>query len=111
MTSSTSAPRGKPYRYYLCTAVNRRGTSACSVRMVSAPKLEAFVVERIRDIGSAPALLEETLRAIEADREQERPALEKEQRMLTTDLAGCRGEEARSGPGQWRHPIADEQAG
>jgi len=39
MTSSTTSPRGKPYRYYVCTAVNRRGTTACPVRMVSAPKM------------------------------------------------------------------------
>jgi site-specific DNA recombinase len=61
-------------------------------RHVSATQLETFVVARIRDIGRDPALLEETLRAIEADREREKPQLEKEQRRLAADLAGCRGE-------------------
>src|SRR5262249_12088762 len=71
MTSSFTAPRGKRYRYYSCTAPKRRGTGECPIRNVSADKLEAFVVARIRDIGHDPALLEETLRAIEADRDAE----------------------------------------
>src|SRR5438477_3401483 len=92
MTSTFASPRGKPYRYYSCTAPRRRGTSECTVRHVSATRLEEFVVARIRDIGRDPALLEKTLRAIEADRERDKPQLEKEQRMLTADLAGCRNE-------------------
>ena len=92
MTSTFSSPRGKPYRYYSCTAPRRRGIGECPVRNVSALELEAFVVARIRHIGRDPALLEETLAAIEADREREKPQLEKEQRMLTADWAGCRGE-------------------
>ena len=57
MTSATSAPRGKPDRYYTCTAVSRRGTAECPVRAVAAPKLESFIVDRIRDMGRDPAPL------------------------------------------------------
>jgi site-specific DNA recombinase len=92
MTSSTSSPRGKPYRYYTCTAVRRRGTAECPVRAVSAPELERFVVDRIRDIGRDPALLQETLRAVAEDREREQGQLEQERRMLQGEHQTCRVE-------------------
>jgi len=92
MTSSTSAPRGKPYRYYCCTSPRRRGTGECPVRAVSAAELECFVVDRIRDIGRDPAVLQETLAAINEQRAQERPALEREQRMLQAEHQTCRNE-------------------
>ena len=92
MTSSTTSPRGKPYRYYSCTQARRRGTRECPVRTVSAPQLEAFVVDRIRDIGRDPTLLQETLRAAEEGRQRERPELEKEARMLSAELSGGRAE-------------------
>jgi site-specific DNA recombinase len=89
MTSSTCAPRGKPYRYYCCTSPRRRGTGECPVRAVSAAELEQFVVDRIRDIGRDPAVLQETLAAIDQQRAQERPALEREQRMLQAEHQAC----------------------
>ncbi len=78
MTSSVTAPRGKPYRYYTCTGVNRRGRTECPVRTVPAEALERFVVDRIREMGTDPLLLRDTLDAIAADREQEKPGLQKE---------------------------------
>jgi len=92
MTSSTSAPRGKPYRYYCCTSPRRRGNGECPVRAVSATELERFVVDRIRDIGRDPAVLQETLSAIEEQRAQERPALEREQRTLQVEHQTCRAD-------------------
>ena len=86
MTSTTSAPRGKPYRYYSCTQVRRRGRGECPIRAVSAAELERFVVDRIRDIGRDPTVLQETLAAIDEQRVQERPALEQEQRSVSVRL-------------------------
>jgi len=95
MTSSTSAPRGKAYRYYCCTSPRRRGTGECPVRAVSAAELERFVVDRIRDIGRDPAVLQETLSAIDEQRGQERPALAREQRTLQVEHKACRDESRR----------------
>lgn len=92
MTSTTSAPRGKAYRYYSCTQARRRGTAACPVRAVSASEIEAFVVDRIKDIGKDLTLLHETLRAAEQDRQRERPELDKEARLLSAELTACRAE-------------------
>ena len=90
MTSIVSAPRGKAYRYYSCTQVSRRGTSACPVRHVSAGELERFVVERVKGIGRDPAVLEATLAAITEERESQKPALEGERRRLQVEREGCR---------------------
>jgi len=95
MTSSTSAPRGKAYRYYCCTSPRRRGNAECPVRAVSAVELERFVVDRIRDIGRNPAVLQETLAAIDEQRAQERPTLEREQRTLQVEHKACRDESRR----------------
>jgi len=62
------------------------------VRAVSAAELERFVVDRIRDIGRDPAVLQETLSAIDEQRAQEKPALEREQRMLQAEHQTCRNE-------------------
>jgi site-specific DNA recombinase len=95
MTSATSTPRGKPYRYYCCTAPRRRGTGECPVRAVSAAELERFVVDRIRDVGRDPTFLQETLAAMDDQRREERPALEREQRTLQVEPKTCRDESRR----------------
>ena len=92
MTSSTSSPRGKSYRYYCCTVVRRRGTTECPVRAVSAPEMEQFVVARIRDIGRDPALLQETLRAVAEERQRDAAQFEQERRMLQAEHQTCRAE-------------------
>ncbi len=95
MTSATSSPRGKHYRYYSCTAVRRRGNAECPVRAVAAAELEAFIVERIRGIGRDPALLQETLRAAAEDRQREQGQLEQERRMLQAEHQRCQAEARR----------------
>ncbi|MBI5546096.1 MAG: recombinase family protein [Deltaproteobacteria bacterium] len=93
MVSWASAPRhGRTYRYYTCGKVNRHGRGECSVRSVSADKLEAFVVERIREMGRDAALLEDTVKAVQAGREHDVPALQTEQNRLEHQLAALRGE-------------------
>lgn len=62
------------------------------MRTVSAPQIKAFVVDRIKDIGRDPTLLQETLRAAEDDRQRERPELDKEARMLSAEMTASRSE-------------------
>jgi site-specific DNA recombinase len=95
MTTSTSAPRGKSYRYYECTDVHRRGRTACPVKSVPAAELERFVIERIHEVGSDPALLRETIESAQAERRAERPSLEREQRQLEVEHQKCKLEARR----------------
>ena len=75
--------------------MNRRGTKACTVRSVPAAELERFVVERLRDLGSDPKLLEDTIAAVIADRAQNKPALQIEQRDLQATYEAGRSEARR----------------
>lgn len=53
------------------------------------------MVDRIREIGRDPAVLRETLAAVDEQRTQERPALEREQRTLQVEHKACRDESRR----------------
>jgi site-specific DNA recombinase len=55
------------YRYYVCTKAQQQGWNRCATRSVSAPALEAAVVEQIRSIGRSPALLAQVLRKLAGD--------------------------------------------
>jgi site-specific DNA recombinase len=92
MTASTTAPRGKAYRYYSCTEPHRRGTDACPVRTAPAPELEQFIVQRIKDLGEEPSLLREALQSAADQRTREKPLLEKEQRRLQVKLQNLKND-------------------
>jgi len=49
------------YRYYVCATAMKRGWDACESGSVSAPVLEDFVVDQMRDIGRDPKMLTEVL--------------------------------------------------
>jgi site-specific DNA recombinase len=89
---SSSGKRKRVYRYYTCSKVNQRGTGECPVRSVSADKIEAFVVERVRQIGRDPALVQDTIEAVLASRAGDEPALRTEKIRLEHQLAALRGE-------------------
>lgn len=95
MTSTTAAPRGKTYRYYGCTDVNRRGREQCPVKAAPAAELEKFIVERIQELGADPTVLRESLEAAASDRRKEKPQLEQEQRQLQVEFQNCRLESRR----------------
>ncbi|NUN53378.1 MAG: recombinase family protein, partial [Planctomycetaceae bacterium] len=93
MIHSYTVREGKHYRYYVCLKAQKRGWSSCPTKAVPAAEVERFVVDRIRAIGTDPAVVGKTLaaaraehaeavRRIEADRQVEEGAL----RRLNTDL-------------------------
>jgi site-specific DNA recombinase len=89
---ATSSRRKKSYRYYTCSRVNRHGTGECPVRSVSADKIEAFVVERVREMGRDPGLVHDTIEAVLASRADDEPALRTEDLRLEHQLSALRGE-------------------
>lgn len=92
MISSTGRSRGKDYRYYTCLSVRQRGSSACSVRNVSAEALETFVVGCIRDVAKSPSLVTETIAAVAAQKLEQVPELTTERRHLEHERALVRTE-------------------
>ncbi len=92
MVSTVTAPRGKAYRYYVCSEVAARGAKSCPVRHVSAPVLEKSVVDQIRAMGRDAALVRDTAEAVEESRRTETPALAAEKERLLRQLAASQAE-------------------
>jgi site-specific DNA recombinase len=62
MTPSSTVRNGsKRYRYYTCTAAQKKGWETCVFPSMPAGEIERFVDGQIRCIGRDPALLGETL--------------------------------------------------
>src|SRR5690606_38318667 len=62
MFSTYSANGQKRYRYYICYRAQQKLEGYCTSRSVSAPVVEAAVVESIRRVGVHPEVLAETAR-------------------------------------------------
>ncbi len=63
--------KNKIYRYYVCIKAHQRGWAQCETRCVSAPALEAAVVQQLRGIGSNPTIMQKVLRQIEDHRRKD----------------------------------------
>jgi len=88
MTPSHTTRQGrKRYRYYVCSAAQKRGWHTCPSKSVPAGEIERFVVERIRAIGRDPALQKETFAAARAQASARVEELEAERRGLLRDQA------------------------
>jgi site-specific DNA recombinase len=75
----------KRYAYYVCTRHQKEGARACPGSRIAAGDFEAFIVERIREIGRDPSVLEATLAADRRDREARQPELIAEARRLSAE--------------------------
>ncbi len=84
----------KRYGSYVCRKLHNAGAKSCPGSRVPAGKLEAHVVEQLREIGRDPALIEATLEADRADREARKPELIAEVRRLTADQTRLEAERA-----------------
>jgi site-specific DNA recombinase len=88
MTPSHTTRQGKKrYRYYVCSAAQKRGWQSCPSKSVPASEIERFVVERIRCIGRDPALQQETFAAARAEAAARVEQLETERRGLAREQA------------------------
>ena len=95
MTPSFTRKGDRKYGYYVCTKHKKEGARSCAGSRVAAGELEAFVLDRIRDIGRDPKLLEAALEADRVAQEERRPELVAESRRLGTERTKLDGE--RSG--------------
>jgi site-specific DNA recombinase len=83
---------GRLYRYYTCSAAQKRGRDTCPTKPISASKVEEFVVEQIRAIGSDPRLQRETFRQACAQVAAQRRALKAEEKRLRDEVPKVRAE-------------------
>jgi site-specific DNA recombinase len=95
MSALACPSRGREYRYYVCTKVDRNGRDACSVRAVPAGTLEDFVVKHIRTIAADPVMLTRVTDILQRRHAERAPALEKELAQLAAEQQRCRQEGKR----------------
>lgn len=86
MTPTHANRKGRKYRYYSCVRSQKMGATMCPTRSVAAGDIEAFVVERIRGIGSDPALVAETVAQARVQQRAEVAALEAERDRRAADV-------------------------
>jgi site-specific DNA recombinase len=61
------------YRYYVCAIAHQRGWNKCGTRSVSAPELEAAVINVLRNVARDPAVLSEVLQRTTEGRQPNEP--------------------------------------
>jgi site-specific DNA recombinase len=76
------------YRYYVCSAAQKRGRNTCPSDSLPASEIERFVVEQIKCIGTDPDLVAETVKQVQAQAVQRANELAIEERRLGRELAG-----------------------
>jgi site-specific DNA recombinase len=75
LTPTTAKGRGRTYAYYACARLVKQGSAACPGSRVAAHVLEPFVVERVREIGRKPEVLDAAIAADRDERDVERAKL------------------------------------
>ena len=86
MTPTYSQKGHVRYRYYLCTKAHLRGWDSCPTKSVSAKKIEAFVVDKIRGIGRDPELVARTAEEARKHLVTRKAELEAEAKQVRADL-------------------------
>ncbi len=96
MTPTYAAKDGKKrYRYYLCTAAQRRGWRSCPSKSVPAEEIERLIVAQLRGrVAAAPDLAPLVAQARQAD-ERQLAELEAERERLEAQLSRCDRERKR----------------
>jgi site-specific DNA recombinase len=94
MTHAFTERRGKAFRYYRCVTAIKNGKDACPHGSVPALKVEAFVVEQIKKIGTDASLREETFRQVQAQVAADRRGLKTEIKRIDRDASAARADVA-----------------
>src|SRR6185312_3892210 len=97
----TTRGGNRRYRYYVCTAAQRKGRGTCPSKSVPAGPLEEFVIDRIRCIGRDPELQEQVLAEARRQDGARLAELAAEEKSLVRELAACHGDVKRLS-GQFR---------
>ena len=86
MSPTHSKKCNRRYRYYCCTNAQKTGWSNCPSKSIPAKRIEDFVVQQIRHVGTDPGLIADTIAAANRESEEERDALDAELRLLKKDV-------------------------
>src|SRR5437667_9070619 len=87
MTPTHATKGGKRYRYYVCSASQKRGCDRCPSQSVPAGQMERIVVAQISKLGQDPDCLKKILTEASKQRRTRLAELEGERRGLEQELA------------------------
>jgi len=82
----TRKRQGDQYRYYVCTTSQKQGVEACPTSTVPAAAIEQFVIDRIREMVTKPALIAQVVTEAEAVRATRVQALQQDITTLEAHL-------------------------
>ena len=94
MVHESNRSSGRIYRYYTCGKIKQKGWGACRGSRVRAGLIEAFIVDKIRAIGTDEKVLAATLEAAREAFDARRPELTAELRRLGKKKDDLQREEA-----------------
>jgi len=86
MTHTYTQKDNKRYRYYACSKAQKQGWDTCPTKSLSAPEIEKFVIEQIRNIGTDMELLAETIEQAHGQNKKRIEELEREQSIIEQEL-------------------------
>jgi site-specific DNA recombinase len=95
MTPSHTTRGARRYRYYVCSAAQKRGWDTCPSKSVPAASIEQLVVGQIRQLSREPALLHGVLAQVRQEDDGRLAELESERVGLERELARGQGESRR----------------
>jgi site-specific DNA recombinase len=96
MTPAHTTRKGRQrYRYYTCSAAQKRGWQTCPSKSIPAAPLEQLVIEQIQRLGRDPQLLQQVLAQVRHEDDARRAELESERVALEQDLLRSQGEAHR----------------
>ncbi len=84
--SYTVKKKNKHYRYYVCVKAQKQGWDSCPTKSLPAVEIEQFVVDRIRDIGTNPELVTETIKQAGYQHKKRMSELLRERQILEREI-------------------------
>ena len=92
MVHTYTAKGPRRYRYYVCEQAQQKGWATCETKSVSAPVIEAAVVQQIRRIGSDPHIVARAIAKADDQRRSRIADLNFERQRTQKELAGLEAE-------------------
>ncbi len=78
--------KNRRYRYYVCNHAVKNGRSSCNAPSVSAPAIEDFVIDQVRDFARDPQLMLDALEEANVKSIRKRREIERELKILNRRL-------------------------
>lgn len=83
----TTKGGNKRYRYYVCSAAQKRGWHTCQSKSIPAKQIDDFVIDQIKKTGYAPELIQDVVTSVADKMKGQLKQLDDERLALDRDTA------------------------